>query len=106
MALEMRLQALGAKTSILTQENMPRSHRVGITKRADERETRRRKEAKENGVILERVSTKTTKNVRRQRGVDVPGVGKFSGGTLKLSRRDVASIQGPSASASRRGKRR
>ena len=106
MALEMRLQALGAKTSVLTQENMPRSHRVGITKKADQREARRRKEAKENGVILEKVSSKANKNVRRQRGVDAPGVGKFAGGTLKLSRRDVASIQGPPAGASRKGKRR
>jgi len=106
MALEMRLQAVGAKTSILTQENMPRSHRIGITKKAESKEARRRREAKENGVILEKASSKASKNVRRQRGVDVPGVGKYSGGTLKLSRRDVASIQGPPAGASRKGKRR
>lgn len=106
MALEMRLQALGAKTSVLTQESMPRSHRVGITKKADQKEARRRREAKENGVILEKASSKSSKNVRRQRGVDVPGVGKFSGGTLKLSRKDVASIQGPPSGTSRKGKRR
>ncbi|KAK5942027.1 pre-rRNA processing and 40S ribosomal subunit assembly [Knufia obscura] len=106
MALEMRLQALGAKTSVLTQESMPRSHRIGITKKADQKEARRRREAKENGVILEKASSKSNKNVRRQRGVDVPGVGKFSGGTLKLSRKDVASIQGPPSGTSRKGKRR
>lgn len=66
------------------------------------KETRRRHEAKENGVILEKVSMgkKGTKNGNdkgkmRERGVDAPGVGRFSGGTLKLSRKDVASIQGP-----------
>jgi len=106
MALEMRLQALGAKASVLTQESMPRSHRIGITKKAESKEAKRRREAKENGIILEKASSKPDKNVRRQRGVDVPGVGKFSGGTLKLSQRDVASIQGPRGGTSRRGKRR
>lgn len=98
---------------------MPVAHRVGITKKADLKETRRRQEAKENGVILEKVSFTSGggggggskkgakyRSVKRERGVDAPGVGKFSGGTLKLSRKDVASIQGPSGAAARRGRRR
>lgn len=87
---------------------MPKSHRVGITKKADVKEATRRKEAKENGVILEKATSKkkNASSSRRDRGVDVPGVGKFSGGTLKLSRRDVASIQGPSKSGSTNGRRK
>lgn len=98
---------------------MPVAHRVGITKKADQKEARRRHEAKENGVILEKVSFTSGsgagskkagakyKSVKRQRGVDAPGVGRFSGGTLKLSRKDVASIQGPSSGgAARKGRRR
>lgn len=105
MALDMRLQALGAKESIFAQQRMPVAHRLGITKKADQKEARRRKDAKENGVILERVTKKSTSKRPRDRGVDVPGVGKFAGGTLKLSRRDVANIQGP-PTAARKGKRR
>ncbi|KAK5098738.1 pre-rRNA processing and 40S ribosomal subunit assembly [Lithohypha guttulata] len=105
MALELRLQELGAKQSILTQQKMPAAHRIGMAKKADHRETLRRREAKENGVILEKAAKKS-KNVRRDRGVDVPGVGKFAGGTLKLSRRDIASIQGPPTTTTRKGKRK
>lgn len=111
LALDMRLQSLGAKNSIFKQERMPKSHRVGIGKKADLKEAVRRKDARENGVILEKVTSKkqNTSNIRRDRGVDVPGVGKFSGGTLKLSRRDIASIQGPgpgSMISRRKGKRK
>lgn len=108
----MRLQALGAKESLFLQKKMPVAHRVGIVKKADMKEARRRHEAKENGVILEKVSMSSKskkgakdKGGRRERGVDAPVVGRFSGGTLKLSRKDVASIQGPPAAA-RKGKRR
>lgn len=104
-AIDMRLQTLGVKESTFTQQRMPLAHRTGITKKADQKEARRRKDAKENGVILEKATKKATKGKYRDRGVDVPGVGKFAGGTLKLSRRDVASIQGP-PSAARKGKRR
>lgn len=110
-ALDLRVQALGAKDSLFTQHKMPVSHRVGIVKKAELKEARRRHDAKENGVILEKVSgsnngrPKRKGSQRRDRGVDQPGVGRFSGGTLKLSRRDVASIQGPSTAA-KKGKRR
>lgn len=105
LALDLRLQALGAKQSAFAQQKMPVAHRVGITKKADQKETLRRKDAKENGVILEKAN-KTSKNVRRDRGVDVPGVGKFAGGTLKLSRQDIASIQGPPRAAAKKGRKR
>lgn len=111
-ALDMRLQSLGAKDSLFSQQRMPMSHRIGINDKAQQKEARRRHEAKENGVILEKVSMSSgsrkgakSKSARRERGVDAPGVGKFSGGTLKLSRKDVASIQGPPAAA-RKGRRR
>lgn len=100
IALDMRLQELGARESIFKQK-MPTSHRQGINLKARQRESHRRKDAKENGVILEKQSVKKSSS-HRVRGVDVPGVGKFKGGTLKLSRRDVASIQGPSRGKSRR----
>lgn len=90
-------------------------HRVGITRKAEGRERKRRQEAKEGGVVLERVAFGGKKGgsgsgsgKRRERGVDAPGVGRFSGGTLKLSRRDVASIQGPSSGSAvgKSGRRR
>lgn len=93
----MRIQDLGAKKSISEQEKMPLSHRRGIAAKATDREDRRRKEAAENGVILERAKGKgrSKPTQRRERSVGGPGVGKFKGGTLKLSSKDVKSIQGP-----------
>jgi len=57
-AIDLRLQALGSKSSIMTQESMPMSHRKGITAKAAQKEAQRRKEAKENGIILETVVKK------------------------------------------------
>ncbi|KJX93018.1 hypothetical protein TI39_contig4448g00001 [Zymoseptoria brevis] len=54
LALDQRLQTLGAKSSLLKQTNMPLAHRKGIVKKGVEREVGRRKEARENGVVLER----------------------------------------------------
>jgi len=106
-ATDMRMQALGSKTSIFHQEKMPLSHRKGMAAKATMREARRRKDALENGVILEKrsKSAKLT-SARRPRGVDVPAVGKFRGGTLKLTKKDIFDIQGPGRRLeSRRGKR-
>ena len=81
------------------------AHRKGMLAKASSREATRRKEAKENGIILERATGKgRATGARRERGVDVPAVGKFRGGTLKLSKHDVLDIQGPGRSGSR-GKR-
>lgn len=97
-ALDLRLQALGAKKSIYEQNRMPKSHREGIQSKVIKTETNRRREARENGIILEKPVFKQQKSSvkRRERGVGAPAVGKFSGGTLRLSKHDLASIQGPS----------
>ncbi|KAA6412284.1 MAG: hypothetical protein FRX48_04436 [Lasallia pustulata] len=95
-ALDLRLQDLGSKSSILMQEKMPLSHRKGIVAKAREREENRRREAKENGIILEKAVKGTAKKTPiRQRGIGGPSVGKFQGGMLKLSKKDVADIVGP-----------
>ena len=69
------------------------------------REERRRREARENGVVLEKVGkTGTGKRERRERSVGGPSVGKFRGGTLKLGRKDLESIQGRGSGGGRGGK--
>ncbi|KAB2576936.1 Uncharacterized protein DBV05_g4481 [Lasiodiplodia theobromae] len=95
-ATDLRIQALGSKSSILEQKNMPMSHRKGIKAKAAAKEATRRREARENGIILEKERKDKAKDAgkKRERGVGGPGVGRFSGGTLRLSKRDVASITG------------
>ncbi|OCT54668.1 hypothetical protein CLCR_03046 [Cladophialophora carrionii] len=106
-ALDMRMQTLGSKGSVFHQEKMPMAHRRGILAKAAARENGRRKEASENGIILEKAVAKSrTKELRRERAVDVPAVGKFRGGTLRLSKRDVLDIQGPGRSGPRGKSRR
>jgi hypothetical protein len=90
------------------QEKMPLAHRRGILAKATTREANRRREAQENGIILERPSGKArAKEPRRERGVDAPAVGRFRGGTLKLSKKDVLDIQGGERSrvGGKRGRR-
>jgi hypothetical protein len=108
---DLHLQSLGAKSSIFTQKSMPMSHRKGIVAKGKEREGKRRAEAKENGIILEREKKERKVVGKRERGVGGPSVGKFKGGTLTLSRKDVASIERGSGGGGRgrgqgkRGKR-
>lgn len=86
---------------------MPLAHRKGILARSSSREVMRRKEAQENGIILEKASRKAKPyGTRRENGVDAPAVGKFRGGTLKLSKKDVMDIQGagPSRGRGKRGR--
>jgi hypothetical protein len=105
-ATELRLQALGgSKTSVFTQQKMPMVHRKGIAAKSEAREAFRRKEAKENGVVLEKLVDPAQARIKRDRGVDKPSFGKFQGGTLKLSKGDVASIQGSHRSAGRKNGR-
>lgn len=94
-AMDLRLQELGTKSSLYHQRNMPMSQRRGISAKALGREESRRKEAKENGIILEKAA-KGSKDIesKRQRGIGAPSVGRFKGGMLKLSKRDVIEIQG------------
>ncbi|KAI9818558.1 MAG: hypothetical protein M1827_000617 [Pycnora praestabilis] len=94
-ATDLRLLSMGSKASILTQERMPMSHRKGIAAKASEKEETRRREAKENGIILERAKTAKKRDGIRQRGFGAPVVGRFKGGMLRLSKRDVADIEGP-----------
>jgi hypothetical protein len=92
--LDMRLQALGSKISIMKQEKMPMSHRKGIVAKATDKEYKRRQEAKENGIILEKVAKVKKAPEQRTRGVGAPAIGKFKGGTLKLNKKDLADIKG------------
>jgi hypothetical protein len=96
-ATDMRLQALGSKASIFKQEKMPIAHRKGIVSKQIEKESTRRRDAKENGIILEKAKMKDRRSNegKKDRGVGNPNVGKFSGGTLKLSKRDIDDIEGP-----------
>ncbi|KAF2669480.1 hypothetical protein BT63DRAFT_455460 [Microthyrium microscopicum] len=97
-ALDLRFQSLGSKESLYKQK-MPMVARKGMVKKAAEREYKRRSEAKEAGIVLERVVKKKPLGgmlggKKKDKGVGGPGVGKFRGGTLSLSRQDVADIQG------------
>ncbi len=106
-AVDMRMQSLGSKESVFHQDKMPLAHRRGILAKAANREASRRADAQENGVILEKATTKArARDLHRERGVDVPAVGKFRGGTLRLSKKDVLDIQGPSRSGPRGRARR
>jgi hypothetical protein len=100
-----RLRTLGstAHPSVQAQARMPHVIRKGIAAAARERESKRRSEARENGVVLERQVSKTAGrdkgggDLRRRgvRGLDMPGVGKMRGAELKISKREARSIQGP-----------
>ena len=103
-ALDLRMKDLGAKESISKQRNMPQSHRRGIIAKTTDREDKRRRDAAENGVILERVKGKGQVAKQRQRSIGGPGVGKFKSGTLKLSSKDVRSITGPAPKSMRKGR--
>ena len=106
---DLRMQALGAKTSLFTQRKMPMAHRRGIKAKALMRDEARRKEAQENGIVLEKASKgKPNGTVKRDRAIGTPAVGTFVGGTLKLSRKDIHEINGarPVATGKRKGKRR
>ncbi|KAF2114893.1 hypothetical protein BDV96DRAFT_600056 [Lophiotrema nucula] len=101
---DLHLLSLGAKSSIHAQKNMPMSHRIGISAKAKEREERRRAEAKENGVILEKERRAKKFTKERERGVGGPGVGKFRGGTLSLSKKDVRDITSSGGGRGGKGK--
>lgn len=91
----MRLQHLGSKNSIFTQEKMPLAQRKGIVAKAKAQEENRRREAFVNGIVLEKAKAQKRNNASRERAIGAPAVGRFRGGTLKLTRKDVAEIEGP-----------
>ncbi|KAI1082250.1 hypothetical protein F5B20DRAFT_29249 [Whalleya microplaca] len=115
LATDLRLAALGSRSSIYAQAKMPMAQRKGIASAAAAREGKRRREARENGIVLERPGAgasstgyKSKSKSRnggkgRERAVDAPAVGKLRNGMLKLSKRDIASIQEDGAGAGRRG---
>ncbi|KAI0816474.1 hypothetical protein GGR55DRAFT_627096 [Xylaria sp. FL0064] len=101
LATDLRLAALGSKASIYKQAKMPMAFRKGIQAAAEGRETKRRREARENGIVLERpvassLGKKAGKGKRSSasRAIDAPAVGRMNSGMLKLSKRDIADIQG------------
>ncbi|KAL8777425.1 MAG: hypothetical protein Q9203_006279 [Teloschistes exilis] len=94
-ALDIRQQALGSKESVFSQQKMPLAQRKGIVAKAIERDASRRRDAKENGIILEKTVKSKVREPQRQRSIGAPSVGKFSHGMLTLSKKDVASIVGP-----------
>ncbi|KAH7074441.1 hypothetical protein BKA63DRAFT_414938 [Paraphoma chrysanthemicola] len=94
---DLHLQSLGAKGSVFTQKKMPMALRKHMTQKARTAEDKRRAEAKEAGIVLERPTMKAPvrrSDQRRDRPVGMPSVGKFRGGTLNLSKKDVRSITG------------
>lgn len=92
--IDLRVQALGSKQSVFTQKSMPMNMRKGIVAAAASRESKRRKQAKENGVILEReVKADGKKKRSKDMGIDMPGMGRLKGAELKLNQRDVKSIE-------------
>lgn len=102
-AFDLRLQDMGSNTSVFAQQKMPFAQRKGITAKATKREELRRREAQENGIILEKAAKRKKKgDGKRQRGIGAPSVGKFQGGMLKLSKKDVAEIEGPKKIARRK----
>ena len=102
-ALDLRLRDMGSKSSVFAQLKMPLAQRKGINAKATEREELRRREAKENGIILEKAGKRKKKDKSmRQRGIGAPSVGKFQGGMLKLNKKDVAEIEGPKKVARRK----
>ncbi|KAI0598533.1 hypothetical protein F4775DRAFT_175925 [Biscogniauxia sp. FL1348] len=123
LATDLRVAALGAKSSIYTQAKMPMAVRKGIAAAAAGREAKRRREARENGIVLERpgggglglggkgkkgASAGAGARRRRERPVDAPAVGRLGGATLRLSKRDIAEIEadGPRGRGGGAGKRR
>lgn len=103
-ALDLRLQALGSRQSVFAQQKMPMHIRKGMVRKQGEREQKRRREAKDAGIILEREvrASKMGSSRRRERGVDGPAVGRFKRGMLTLNRSDINDIQSTRSHGPRR----
>ncbi|CAK7263806.1 pre-rRNA processing and 40S ribosomal subunit assembly [Sporothrix epigloea] len=85
-----------ASQSIFTQAKMPMSMRKGMAAAAASRESKRRQEARESGIVLERPAAKPVSKsaAKRMRAVDAPAVGKMRGSELRLRDKDVREIEG------------
>ena len=120
-ATDMRVQALGSRiASVHSQDKMPMNMRKGITAAATAREAKRRREARENGVVLERETgggggggkgSRGGSGGRKRKGrtwdaaIDRPGVGRMRGAELRLSERDVKRIEDDGRDTFRRKRR-
>ena len=102
---DLHLQSLGARGSVFTQKKMPMSQRKHMATVARTTEAKRRHEAREGGIILEKEKREPKKDERkRERSVGGPSIGRFKGGTLSLSKKDVRSITGGPGSQGGKGK--
>ncbi|KAI9807334.1 MAG: hypothetical protein M1833_000077 [Piccolia ochrophora] len=106
-AIDLRLLSLGSRASIFEQDRMPLSHRKGIAIKSAQREEKRRREAKESGIILEKpTKLKPSTDRKRDIGPDGPSVGTFKRGMLRLSKADVTDIERPKDGSGKYQKRR
>ncbi|KAK1726929.1 uncharacterized protein BDZ83DRAFT_650012 [Colletotrichum acutatum] len=92
-------QGVSGVKSIFVQEKMPMAMRKGIVASTAKREEKRRKTARENGIVLEREAPKKATKKESggrfgQRGLDGLDVGRMRGAELRLSERDVRNIEG------------
>lgn len=102
-AIESRVQALGGKD--ITGQKHPMAVRKGMDAAKRLKEEKRRKHAKEAGIVLEkevRVKKMSEREKTRDRGFG-PSVGRFRNGTLVLSKRDVMDIEGRTGSGGGKG---
>ncbi|CBY00790.1 hypothetical protein IAQ61_011698 [Plenodomus lingam] len=104
---DLYLQSLGAKSSVFTQKKMPMAQRKHMIQKARDTEAKRRAEAKEAGIVLEREKKvgNVNKEKKRERSIGGPSIGRFKGGTLTLSKKDVRSITGGGGGAKGKGKK-
>lgn len=102
---DLHMQTLGAKGSLFTQKKMPMAQRKHMADKARLTEQKRRHDAREGGIILEKEKREAAGagQRKRERAVGGPSIGRFSGGTLTLSKKDVRSITGGPGSRGGRG---
>ncbi|TLS29890.1 hypothetical protein PpBr36_03373 [Pyricularia pennisetigena] len=111
---DLRMQKLGAKESSFKQKSMPIAMRKGIVKAGADKEARRRREAKECGVILETAKSSgdrrrppsSTNGNRRSKDVGLPGVGRMRGAELRISAKDIRDVEGRRSSGGEKRKKR
>jgi hypothetical protein len=77
----------------VNQVNVPMNIRKGIERKRQERKETEAKASKEANIIMARADQKKVAP-RRERGVGTP-VGRFKGGLLQLSKRDIREIEKP-----------
>ncbi|KAI5813104.1 hypothetical protein BZA77DRAFT_322392 [Pyronema omphalodes] len=101
-AQQLRIEALGGKK---IEQKMGMRMKQGIEAKKTDKEKKRRREAKEAGVVLEK--ERKVKKVRtRTGGVGDASVGKWKGGALVLSKKDIGDIVGRKTGGSKKGGKR